>query len=110
MTDLARQHCEVCTPGTPTLSAAEVAQLRAELQAGWEADGVSRLRRHLRFKDFAGAFAAATRVALIAEAEGHHPDLAVGWGRLDIELTTHAAKGLTRNDFILAARIDAALP
>ena len=62
----------------------------------------------MRFGDFAAAFATATRIAIIAEGEGHHPDMAVGWGRLEIELTTHAVKGLTRNDFILAAKIDAA--
>ena len=69
-------------------------------------DGKS-LVRHLRFKDFAGAFERATTVAAIAEREGHHPELSVGWGHLDITTTTHAVGGLTRNDFILAAKIDA---
>jgi 4a-hydroxytetrahydrobiopterin dehydratase len=46
-------------------------------------------------------------VALVAEAEGHHPDMRVGWGYLEVELTTHAIHGLSRNDFILAAKIDA---
>jgi 4a-hydroxytetrahydrobiopterin dehydratase len=50
--------------------------------------------------------ALAVRIGYIAEAEGHHPDLHVHWGRLVIDLTTHAAKGLTRNDFVLAAKID----
>jgi 4a-hydroxytetrahydrobiopterin dehydratase len=105
---LAREHCEACTGATPTVTGAELEALRAELSPAWEVRS-DRLFRHLAFKDFAGAFSAATHVGLIAEAEGHHPDLCLGWGRLDIELTTHAVKGLTRNDFILAARIDAAL-
>ena len=45
-------------------------------------------------------------MALIAEAEGHHPDIELGWGRAAFKLTTHAASGLTRNDFVLAAKID----
>jgi 4a-hydroxytetrahydrobiopterin dehydratase len=105
---LAREHCEACTGATPTVAAAELDALCAELSSAWEVRG-DRLFRQLAFKDFAGAFSAATHVGLIAESEGHHPDLGIGWGRLDIELTTHAVKGLTRNDFILAARIDAAL-
>jgi 4a-hydroxytetrahydrobiopterin dehydratase len=109
MTSLSRQHCEACTPETPTLQPAEVAALRAELSADWRVEGTERLRRSLRYKNFAGAFTAATHIALIAEAEGHHPELVIGWGHLGIELTTHAAGGLTRNDFILAARIDAAV-
>jgi len=46
------------------------------------------------------------RAALVAEAEGHHPDIELGWGRAVFELTTHAASGLTRNDFVMAAKID----
>jgi 4a-hydroxytetrahydrobiopterin dehydratase len=109
MTSLARQHCEACTPRTPTLQPAEVAELQAELSADWVVEGTERLRRSIRYANFASTFTAATHVALIAEAEGHHPELRLGWGHLDIELTTHAAGGLTRNDFILAARIDSAL-
>ena len=109
MTALARQHCEACTPGTPTLDASEVAALRAELSAGWQVDDTTWLRRTFTYKNFARAYAAATHVALIAEAEAHHPEMTVGWGHLDVALTTHAAGGLTRNDFILAARIDVAL-
>jgi 4a-hydroxytetrahydrobiopterin dehydratase len=105
---LAKEHCEACTGATPAVTGAELDDLRAQLSPEWEVDGV-RLRRRIRFPDFAAAFATATRVALIAEGEGHHPDMAVGWGRLEIELTTHAVKGLTRNDFILAAKVDAAL-
>jgi 4a-hydroxytetrahydrobiopterin dehydratase len=107
MTELARQHCEACTPETPTLIAAEIEQLCAEVSSEWQVDEQTRLRRRFRFKDFVSAFTKATAIALIAEAEGHHPELTVGWGHLDIELTTHAVHGLTRNDFILAAKIDA---
>lgn len=105
---LAKERCEACTGATPTVTGAELDELRAQLSPEWEVDGV-RLRRRLRFPDFAATFAFATRVAILAEGQGHHPDMAVSWGRLEIELTTHAVKGLTRNDFILAAKVDDAL-
>jgi 4a-hydroxytetrahydrobiopterin dehydratase len=105
---LSTERCEACTGATPVVSGAELEELRSQLSADWEVDGAW-LRRRLRFRDFGAAFAAATRVALIAEGEGHHPDLEVGWSRLKIALTTHAVRGLTRNDLILAAKIDAAL-
>ncbi|MFN2592985.1 MAG: 4a-hydroxytetrahydrobiopterin dehydratase [Candidatus Dormibacteria bacterium] len=109
MTALAREHCEACDGSTPVASDEDVARLRGDLSEDWSVADGERLHRSLRFKDFSAAFAMATRVALLAEAEGHHPEMTVGWGHLDIELTTHAAGGLTRNDFILAARIDALL-
>lgn len=103
------ERCEACTASTPLLTADELAAVRSELDPAWEvvADG-KRLRRTFRFPDFAEAFALATRIALIAQEHGHHPDLTVGWGRLDVEITTHVAHGLTRNDAVLAANVDAA--
>ncbi len=107
MTELAEQRCEACTGDTPTLATDEVARLKGEISPEWQGQDGKSLVRHLRFKDFAGAFERATTVAAIAEREGHHPELSVGWGHLDITTTTHAVGGLTRNDFILAAKIDA---
>lgn len=102
------ERCEACTGSTPRVRGEELAGLRAQLHGDWEVEGEERLRRTLRFGDFAGAFATATRVALIAEAQGHHPDLHVAWGRLTVEIWTHAVGGLTRSDFVFAARVDAA--
>lgn len=86
----------------------ELAELLSELSPEWSAEqGV--LHRRLALPSFAAAFTLATRVALIAEREGHHPEMTVGWGHLDLELSTHAVAGLTRNDFILAAKIDRAV-
>lgn len=110
MAELRTQRCEVCTPGTPTLPADEIAELRRELHGDWTIVDGRTLHRVIRFPDFGRAMARANQVAEIAEAEGHHPDLHIGWGRLGIDLTTHAARGLTRNDFILAAKIDAVDP
>ena len=65
-----------------------------------------KISKKFRFKDFAEAIHFANHVAVIAEDEGHHPDLSVGWGRAGVELSTHAIGGLSDNDFILAAKID----
>jgi len=105
--ELAAQRCEACNRLTPAVTGDRLEQLRAELHPGWEVvDGVQ-LRRRFRFPDFAGAFARLQQVAALAEEEGHHPDCCVGWGHLTVELTTHAIHGLSRNDFVLAAKIDA---
>ena len=106
---LADERCEACTGATPQLAADEVAAMRGELDAAWDVVNGTRLRRVFRYPDFASTFAAATHVGILAEGQGHHPDMTVGWGRLAVEITTHAAGGLTRNDFILAAQVDAAL-
>jgi 4a-hydroxytetrahydrobiopterin dehydratase len=105
MSELAAAHCEVCAPGTPPLPESEAAELSVDVPE-WERDGTRALRREFDFPNFRDAFGFVTRVALIAEAEGHHPDIELGWGRAALELTTHAASGLTRNDFVLAAKID----
>ena len=105
MTELSAAHCEACEPGTPTLPEPEAAELAAQVP-GWERNGTRALRREFSFDNFRDAFGFVARAALIAEAEGHHPDIELGWGRAAFELTTHAAAGLTRNDFVLAAKID----
>lgn len=107
MTELAAQRCEACTGSTPHLLPEEVEALRSELEPEWTVTDNRQLFRRFRFKDFASAFAFAGRVAELAEQEGHHPDMRVGWGYLEVEITTHAIGGLSRNDFILAAKIDA---
>jgi 4a-hydroxytetrahydrobiopterin dehydratase len=103
--EIGEAHCEVCVPGTPPLPEQEAAVLSAETPA-WERDGNRTLRREFSFPNFRDAFGLVARVALLAESEGHHPEIELGWGRAAFSLTTHAAGGLTRNDFIMAARID----
>ncbi|HZA90038.1 MAG TPA: 4a-hydroxytetrahydrobiopterin dehydratase [Solirubrobacterales bacterium] len=105
MSELANAHCEVCAPGTPPLPEEEAAALSSEVP-GWQRDGNRSLRREFSFENFRDAFGLVARAALVAEAEGHHPEIELGWGRAAFELTTHAASGLTRNDFVLAAKID----
>lgn len=104
---LADERCEVCRPGTPHLLDAEVAELAEEIDPAWDVvGGHEKLRRRVKTADFGESMSRAVGIGFVAEAEGHHPDLHVHWGRLVIDVTTHAAKGLTRNDFVLAAKID----
>ncbi len=77
--------------------------------SGWsieEAGGHSELTKDFRFEDFVSAVGFVTKITPVAEAEGHHPDLFVAWGRVQVRLWTHAAGGLTENDFVLAAKVD----
>ncbi len=109
---LTHAHCVPCRGGVPPLTAAEIEALRPETPK-WEVanvGGVDRIRRTFRFPDFSNALGFANRVGAIAEAEGHHPDLHVGWGFVTVETWTHKIRGLHRNDFILAAKIDAIAP
>jgi 4a-hydroxytetrahydrobiopterin dehydratase len=105
MNELASEHCEACAPGTPPLSEEEAAQL-GERVPHWQREGNQRLHREFSFANFRDAFGFVSRVALVAESEGHHPDIELGWGRAKFDLTTHAASGLTRNDFVMASKID----
>ncbi len=68
--------------------------------------GVDTISRQFKFKDFKEALAFVNKIGEIAEEEGHHPDIELGWGRVGVELSTHAIGGLSTNDFILAAKID----
>jgi 4a-hydroxytetrahydrobiopterin dehydratase len=105
VSDLSERKCEACHAGTPTLDAATAGEMKAQIHADWVMED-NRIERRFKFKNFRDAFGLATKVALLAEQQGHHPDFELGWGFLKLTLTTHAAKGLTDNDFILAAKID----
>jgi 4a-hydroxytetrahydrobiopterin dehydratase len=72
----------------------------------WTVGEGKRIERTFRFPDFRSALAFANRVGAIAEAENHHPDLLVAWGKVGVTLTTHSAGGLTENDFAVAVLID----
>ena len=105
---LTQRHCVKCEPGTPPLSSHEVGRL-LEMLDGWmveDSDGHMRLTKTSRFKGFMPGIEFVNRIAPIAEAEGHHPDLVVSYGSVTVHLFTHAAGGLTENDFILASKID----
>jgi 4a-hydroxytetrahydrobiopterin dehydratase len=103
---LSKESCIPCRGGVPPLPAAEAEELRRQLADGWQIVNGHHLEREVRFPDFAGSLAMANRVGALAEEEGHHPDLLVAWGKLRIQIWTHAIEGLTRSDFVLASKID----
>ena len=102
---LARERCADLRVGTPALTSEEARQLVGAIAGEWTVDAAE-IRREFTSKSFNAAFGLATRIALLAESQNHHPELQVAWGRLVVRLTTHSVGGLSRNDFIMAARID----
>ncbi len=102
---LASRHCVPCEGGVKPLDPQAIDSLQGQVP-GWEIVNGHHLRKSWKFPDFKTALAFVNRVAEVAESEGHHPDITVGWGKVEIALWTHAAGGLTENDFILAVRID----
>jgi 4a-hydroxytetrahydrobiopterin dehydratase len=109
MMELADKKCVPCKGGVPPLSREWVDTLLAELEPGWKATHHgTRIERTYPFEEFKPALEFANRVGAIAEEEGHHPDLHVGWGRCTVEIWTHKINGLTESDFYLAAKSDRA--
>jgi 4a-hydroxytetrahydrobiopterin dehydratase len=104
--DLAAKHCVPCRGGVPPLAGDELRKLEQELGGGWQVVEEHHLRKAFPFPDFVTALDFVNRVGELAEQEGHHPDILLSWGRVEIEIFTHKIDGLTESDFILAARID----
>ncbi len=105
---LSHERCVACEGGVPPLARREAEALIVETP-GWVLDTDARsISRVYTFADFKEALAFVDRVGAIAEADGHHPDIHLtGWNHVRLDLSTHAIGGLSRNDFILAAKIDA---
>lgn len=107
MTDLSKQHCVPCEGGIAPLTKADAEETMKHIPS-WELalDGKS-ISRTFTFTDFKEAMVFVNKVAEVAEAEGHHPDIAISWNKVTFTLSTHAIGGLSINDFILAHRIGA---
>ena len=103
---LHREHPVEYPEGSLPLTEDEARELDAQVDRGWRRDGTRRLRREFGFANFRDAFGFATRVALLAEREFHHPELTVSWGSVVVTSWTHTVEGLSRNDYIMAAKID----
>ena len=104
---LTQKTCIPCQGGMPALTRADATALMDQVP-GWElSEAADRLGRHFEFDDFAAALDFINRLGALAEAEGHHPDIAFGWGYADIVFFTHKIKGLHENDFIMAAKTSA---
>lgn len=108
MTELAQLKCIACRGGDPMLTDVENAELNPQVPE-WqivEVDGINRLQRIFKFKDYIEAIAFTNKIAMIAEKEDHHPMLIVEWGSVSVQWWTHVVKGLHKNDFIMAAKTD----
>lgn len=106
-TPLSQQQCEACHGGTPTLSETEIQQYLTQLTHEWSVREGRKLRYPFPLSDFQATMAFANEVARIAEDEGHHPTMTNKPGQCTVVLTTHAIGGLSANDFIMAAKVEA---
>ena len=106
MEDLTQKRCIACEGNVTPFNRVEAEILLKQVKE-WElSNDATSISKLFTFKNFADAMMFANAVAAIAESEGHHPDLSISWGKVGIELSTHAIKGLSENDFIMAAKID----
>jgi 4a-hydroxytetrahydrobiopterin dehydratase len=108
MTRLRDRKCVPYPPGTPPAGPARIAELQAELHPDWHVDaGRQLLVRDFKFENFHATMAFVNAVAWIAHVEDHHPDLELGYGHCRVRFSTHSVGGLSENDFICAAKVDA---
>lgn len=105
---LADQHCVPCKGGVPPLQGEQLEQMKAQV-TGWQVVEDHHLTKTYTFPDFKTALEFVNRAGAIAEQEGHHPDLLLSWGKVEVKTWTHKIDGLTESDFILAAKIDGVL-
>ena len=106
---LADEGCVPCRGGVPPLRGGDITELARQLGSGWTVREEHHLEKEFRFEDFSQGLAFTNRVGAVAEAEGHHPDILLSWGRVLVTIWTHKIDGLTRADFVLAAKIDRSL-
>jgi 4a-hydroxytetrahydrobiopterin dehydratase len=108
MSDLTQIKCVPCRGDEPTVADAEMAEFMPQVSE-WqivEREGIKRLERTFKFKNFVQALAFTNKVGELAEAEGHHPAILTEWGKVTVTWWTHKIRGLHRNDFVMAAKTD----
>ncbi len=105
MSNLAAKMCVPCRGGTPPLKGEDLSALQKQVD-GWNIIEEHHITKVFKFPDFRGALKFVNRVGELAEERGHHPDIFLAWGRVEITTWTHKINGLTESDFILASKID----
>lgn len=100
------KHCLPCTGEVPPLKGAMLKKFAKELDHDWKVVKGHHLEKLYKFKNFKEAMAFTVKAGKVAEAENHHPDIYLAWGKVKITVWTHAVNGLTESDFVLAARIE----
>ena len=104
--ELFEMQCVPCKGGVPPLQGADLQRLHAQLDPAWKVVDSHHLERSFKFKNFKEALAFTNRIGELAEAQGHHPDISLGWGRVQLKVWTHKIDGLTQSDFVFAAKVD----
>ena len=108
MDDLTNKKCVPCEGGVTAFDKSEIHKYQKKVD-GWDVvknQNIYLLEKKFIFKNFLESQNFVNEVGKVSEQEGHHPDISFGWGYAEIKVTTHAIKGLSENDFILAAKID----
>ena len=103
--NLAAKHCVPCKGGVPPVQGEELERLKAQVP-GWQVVSGHHLTKTYTFPDFRAALEFVNKAGAIAEEEGHHPDLLLTYGKVEVKTWTHKIDGLTESDFILAAKLD----
>jgi 4a-hydroxytetrahydrobiopterin dehydratase len=105
--DLVQKKCVPCEGGTKPMDTTEISHYLT-IVPGWENHESLRISKSFKLNNFKEALTFVNKIGTIAEEEGHHPDINLhNWNRVTVTLTTHAIHGLSLNDFILAAKINA---
>src|SRR5215510_2144089 len=105
MSGLSEKTCVPCRGGVPPLTADEIKPLATQVDR-WSVVNNYHIEKEFKFPDFKAALDFVDKVGAIAEAQGHHPDIYLAWGKAAVKIWTHKIDGLTESDFILAAKID----
>lgn len=104
--DLSKKKCKPCEGGIASLNLNEIAEYKKNIQNDWNVTENKKISKEYSFVNYRHAVDFVNKVADLAEEEGHHPVMHVSYGKVVIDLWTHAVNGLTENDFILAFKID----
>jgi 4a-hydroxytetrahydrobiopterin dehydratase len=104
--ELAKRECVPCRGGVPPLKGNDLAALLEQVGGGWKIVDEHHLEKEYKFRNFREALDFTNRVGEVAEAQGHHPDISLAWGKVRLTIWTHKIDGLTESDFILAAKAD----
>lgn len=105
MTKLSDKHCVPCRGGVPPLKGEQLIPYAEQLPE-WKIIDEHHISKSFQFLNFKTGLDFVNCVGALAEAEGHHPDLCLEWGKVDVKIYTHKIRGLTESDFVLAAKID----
>jgi 4a-hydroxytetrahydrobiopterin dehydratase len=105
LTKLSEKHCVPCRGGVPPLQGEQLIPYAQQLP-DWKIIEEHHLGKSFLFPDFKAGLDFVNRLGAVAEAEGHHPDLCLAWGKVDVQIYTHKIRGLTESDFVMAAKVD----